>query len=278
MNKKIGRHGLSFFEEIIMEYLTNDGISLNFQSFGAGQPVILVEGFGGYQEIWQAQIDYLVEMNCRVITYDHRNHGKSQRTSRNLTISQLAKDLAGLIDYLQLKVPILIGHSMGASVCYAYIQKYGNVKAVMAIDQSPKMLNDSEWEYGFENFTSDNFEENISYPNKIHETLHGLNNRVAFSLNKVRSQYPFNRKENVELLKDHFKRDWRPSLINCEIPMTLVLAKESPYFDYHFGDYLVQNKKITSIVLDNCGHDIMAEIPEVFNQTLRHFIFTSRRN
>lgn len=58
--------------------------------------------------------------------------------------------------------------------------------------------------------------------------------------------------------------------------MTLVVAKLSPYFDYHFASQLVENNQnIKSVVLDNCGHDIMAEIPDVFNQTLRHFIFSS---
>ncbi|APU71815.1 alpha/beta fold hydrolase [Companilactobacillus crustorum] len=261
-----------------MKYMTDDKVELDYCDQGQGQPVILVEGFGGYQEIWKLQVKYLLEMNCRVITYDHRNHGRSQRTAANLSIEQLTADLAGLIDYLKLDQPILIGHSMGASVCYDYLSHYQNVDAVMAIDQSPKMLNDVDWPYGFESITNADFSEKLNYPDEVHETLHGLDRRITLALNRVRSQYPFDRNQNMTLLFDHAQKDWRRILLKSSIPVTLVTARQSPYFDYHFADSLVdQNSLIKQVVVDNCGHDIMAEVPELFNQTLRHFIFSSTK-
>lgn len=260
-----------------MKYLTNDNVEIDYHDQGLGQPVVLIEGFGGYQEIWKAQINYLKEMNCRVITYDHRDHGRSQRTDKNLTIKQLMNDLNGLINYLNLKKPILIGHSMGASIAYSYLNEYKNVKSIMAIDQSPKMLNDRTWQYGFEDITAENFKSKVTKPNNIHETLHGLTNEVALPLNMVRTQYPFERQSNLGLLYDHIIKDWREVLTTSQIPISLVVAKESPYFDYHFVKQFLINEKVNSVILDNCGHDIMAEIPDQFNQTLRHFIFNSLR-
>jgi len=262
-----------------MYFLTSDKIKLNYHDQGTGQAVVLVEGFGGYQEIWKMQVDYLLKMHCRVITFDHRNHGRSQRTTQNLTLDRLTTDLAELIEYLHLNHPILIGHSMGASVCYDYLSRYQMVKSVMAIDQSPKMLNDSNWPYGFEDITKDNFAEKVSIPNGIHETLHGLDNRVMFDLNNIRSSYPFDRKKSLPLLFDHIQKDWRMTLNNSSVPISLVVAKQSPYFNCKFAQQISEtNQNITNIVLENCGHDIMAEIPDVFNQTLRHFIFSSLRN
>lgn len=259
-----------------MNFETSDGVKLNYRVMGNGQPVVLIEGFGGYQEIWQSQVEYLLQMNCQVITYDHRNHGQSERTEKNLTIKQLTKDLADLIAYLHLNKPILIGHSMGGSVCYSYLKSFSNVKSILAVDQSPKMLNDYDWKFGFEDITASNFSQKLTKTDSVHETLHGLNNRVALKLNQVKGQYPFDRRSNLPLLFDHVQKDWRKSLLDTEVPSTLVVAKLSPYFDYHFASRLVENNQnIKSVVLDNCGHDIMAEIPDVFNQTLRHFIFSS---
>lgn len=261
-----------------MKFKTSDGIELDYQDYGSGQPVILIEGFGGYQELWKLQVDYLLGMNCRVITYDHRNHGKSQRTAEGLNIKRLTDDLIELIDFLHLNQPILIGHSMGASIGYAYINRYKNFKSLLAIDQSPKMLNSQDWPYGFEDITSDDFKAKVTTPNSIHETLHGLDNRVLFDLNNARSLYPFDRKANLALLFDHIQQDWRNVLLKRN-DVTLVVAKQSPYFDYHFALAMKKNNPELKIsVLDNCGHDIMAEIPETFDQILRHFIFSSIRD
>lgn len=261
-----------------MKFITSDGVAIDYQDKGIGQPVILIEGFGGYQEIWKLQVEYLIGMNCRVITYDHRNHGKSQRAQKNLTIARLTDDLAELISYLQLKEPVLIGHSMGASIGYSYLSRYHNFKTLMAIDQSPKMLNDAIWPYGFENITSSDFKEQVSVPNTIHETLHGLDRRIIFDLNNARSLNPFDRKNNLGLLYDHIQKDWCATVLKKSKYITMVVAKQSPYFDYHFALNLKQQAPDLKVnVLDNCGHDIMAEIPDVFDQTLRHFIFSSRK-
>lgn len=261
-----------------MELTTNDGIKLSYHDYGAGQPVILIEGFGGYQEIWKLQVEYLLGIHCRVITYDHRNHGQSQRTNKNLTLKQLTDDLAELIHYLKLDKPILIGHSMGASVCYNYLNLSNNVKAVMAIDQSPKMLNEKGWPYGFEDITIDNFQTKLVQNSNIHETLHGLDKRIFDDLNRVKIDYPFNRNNNLSLLFDHVQKDWRNILGKTSIPVTLIVAKQSPYFDYHFGESMSKiNPQIKSFTMNNSGHDIMAEIPDEFNQVLRHFVLSSRR-
>lgn len=257
-----------------MKFLTNDKVELDYHKYGQGQPVVLVEGFGGYQEIWRLQVDYLTEMNCQVITYDHRNHGHSQRTDKGLQMDRLTDDLSELINYLYLDKPILVGHSMGASICYDYLSRYQNIKALMAIDQSPKTLNDSNWKYGFENLNANNLKKKLSESDKAHETVNGLDNRIVFDLNEAKTKYPFNRISNLPLLLDHAQKDWRKVLLKTQIPIDLVVAKQSPYFNCNFAKKLAgQNSFIKQYCLENCGHDIMAEVPDEFNQTLRHFIF-----
>lgn len=261
-----------------MELVTNDGVRLNYQVHGQGQPIIFVEGFGGYQEIWNLQVEYFLGMRYQIITYDHRNHGQSQRTDKNLTLKQLTDDLETLVNYLKLDNPILIGHSMGASVCYSYLQRKNKVKAVMAIDQSPKMLNDKNWIYGFEDITADNFQSKLVQKNNIHETLHGLDNRVFEDLNQAKAMYPFDREQTLPLLFDHVQKDWRSALTDTQVPVTLIVAKQSPYFDYRFGEVVSKtNPKIKTFTIDNSGHDIMAEVPDEFNQVLRHFVLSSSR-
>ncbi|WP_334330259.1 alpha/beta fold hydrolase [Companilactobacillus sp. HBUAS59699] len=262
----------------MMKFLTDDNIQLDYNVYGKDKPIILIAGFGGYQEIWQLQVDYLVGMNYQVITYDHRNHGASQRTQSGLNMARLIQDLHELIEYLKLDKPLLIGHSMGASVCYGYLTKYDNVAAVMGVDQTVKMLNDSEWHYGFMNIDSNNYKEIVSKPAKVHETVNGLDTRVMSRLSAAKNNYPFDRKANLPLLFDHVTKDWRRAVQKSSHPIMLVAARDSPYYNSDFASMITsKSEHVNSAIVENCGHDIMAEVPEIFNQLMRHFVLSNLR-
>ncbi|MGQ2374621.1 alpha/beta fold hydrolase [Companilactobacillus zhachilii] len=261
-----------------MKFLTDDKIKLDYNVYGTGKPVVLITGFGGYQEIWKLQIEYLVNMGYQVITYDHRNHGASQRTNQGLNIKRLITDLYELIEFLRLDKPLLIGHSMGASICYGFLMKYENVAAIMGIDQTVKMLNDDSWSYGFMDIDKGNYRVAMTRPAKVHETLRGIDPRIIQSLNKVKDQYPFDRSLNLSLLYDHVTKDWREALKKSRHPVMLVAAKDSPYYNSDFVKVMSNScANVTSAVIDNTGHDVMAEVPDQFNQLLRHFVLANRR-
>ncbi|APX72344.1 alpha/beta hydrolase [Companilactobacillus allii] len=260
-----------------MKFLTDDKIELDYNIYGSGKPVILIAGFGGYQEIWQLQVKYLLDMNYQVITYDHRNHGASQRTDSQLNMARLITDLHELIEFLKLDKPLLVGHSMGASVCYGYLSRYDNVAGVMGVDQTTKMLNDSIWHYGFMDINQSNYKEKTTNVN-VHETLHGLDKRVITKLNDAKNKYPFNRVSNLPLLYDHVTKDWTKAVETSSHPVMILAAKDSPYYNSGFAKVVADlSENVTFSVMDNSGHDIMAEVPDQFNQLLRHFVLSNQR-
>ena len=141
-----------------MFFKTSDDVKIAYSINGKGKPIILITGFGGYQEIWTAQKQYLLQMGYQVITYDHRNMGKSERTAKGQTLSRLTQDLIELLNFLQISQAVFVGHSMGGSVIYNLLKvKPEIIKFAIIIDQSPYMLNTSNWHYGFMNYTKDNF-------------------------------------------------------------------------------------------------------------------------
>ncbi len=252
-----------------------NGARLSYTDKGHGQPVVFVTGFGGYQEIWTEQVSYLLEMGYRVITYDHRNHGHSERTADSPLFIDLVDDLAKLIHQLSLDKPLLVAHSMGASVCYALLQKHPevSVRGLLAVDQSPKMINDEEWHYGFRDIHLDDYQKKLTHPQKVHETYRGLVPSVSLQLNRAKIASPFDRKRNIPLLLDHVLLDWRPILFATEVPVMMICSTDSPYYDFHFSQVCSKNNdNISAVVLSACGHDPMAEIPRRFNQLLRHFV------
>jgi len=259
-------------------YLTSDRVKLNYHVYGNGRPIVLVTGFGGYQEIWTKQVSYLLNMGYQVITYDHRNMGESEKTLNGHTLQRLTDDLIGLAKFLNISHATFIAHSMGGSVLYDLIQTKPNlVDLACIVDQTPYMLNTKDWHFGFMNYTLENYKEQSKIIPEVHETLHGLDTEVFNELNLVKTKYPFDRQSNMDLLQEHIKQDWRNIIITTTQKIVVFAAKKSPYYNYQFAEWMAKhNSRIEYAVLDDCGHDIMAEVPRRFNQLLRHFLLKNR--
>lgn len=261
-----------------MNFITSDGIKINYQINGIGKHLIFVAGFGGYQEVWTEQISYFTEMGYQVITYDHRNFGHSQRTTQGHTLQRLTYDLIELVQHLGINQAAFVGHSMGGSLLYDLVQTDPELaKLIVVVDQTPYMLNTTDWPYGFMNYTPKNYVTEAQKAPQVHETLNGLSSKVALALNKVRIEYPFSRADNFDLLCEHIKYDWRDLVRNSTVPIDVIAASQSPYYNAAFTDWMTAaNNDVKAAVVDNCGHDIMAEVPNRFNQILRHFLLSNR--
>lgn len=261
-----------------MIFKTSDGIKLNYQLRGQGKPVVLINGFGSYQGIWYEQVEYLTKMGYAVLTFDHRNMGASQRTKSGHTLQRLTDDLIELLTYLKISEAAFIGHSMGGSILLDLIKtKPSLVKLAIIVDQSPYMLNTSSWPYGFMNYTPDNYLTETQKIPAVRETLNGLSSAVAGKLAQEKVAHPFDRQDNLDLLQEHSKLDWRNVIKETQVKLVFVAAKSSPYYDYRFTNWIKDNNSQAEIaIVENCGHDIMAEIPQRFNQLLRHFLLKNR--
>ncbi len=257
-----------------MFFKTSDHIKINYHLEGKGKPIVLITGFGGYQEIWYKQVEYLSKMGYQVLTFDHRNMGKSQRTKKGLTLERLAQDMTELLNFLQIEQTVFIAHSMGGSVLYDLLGMNPNlIKLGIILDQSPYMLNTQSWSYGFMNLTPKNYRWEIKKVPKVRETLHGIDQEIANKLFPVKIKFPFKREDNLDLLTEHSRLDWRPIVEKTKTPLLVMAARQSPYYDWHFSQWMAaHNSKIKANIIENSGHDIMAEVPTRTNQLLRHYL------
>ena len=108
-----------------MNTKTVNAVELAFVDRGTGPAVVLVHGFPLDHSMWNEQIDVL-SADYRVIAPDLRGFGRSGAGGDTITMEQLADDLAGLLDALQLHEPIVFcGLSMGGYVAFQFQRKYG---------------------------------------------------------------------------------------------------------------------------------------------------------
>ena len=102
-----------------MEFLTSDGIRLNYDDVGQGEPILIMTGYAGYKEIWRSQVETLVANGYRVINLDRRNHGRSETTTKGLRMSWQGKDVAELMAALNIDAFNIMGNSTGAETIWA---------------------------------------------------------------------------------------------------------------------------------------------------------------
>jgi pimeloyl-ACP methyl ester carboxylesterase len=93
---------------------------------GPGRAVILIHGWPLSGEAWKGQVPALQQAGYRVITYDRRGFGRSDKPAKGYTYDTLTEDLHALLEQLDLNDVTLVGFSMGGGEVARYFTKYGN--------------------------------------------------------------------------------------------------------------------------------------------------------
>lgn len=91
------------------------GGEIHYEEAGRGHPLIFVSGLNGVARSWQSQVAAFAA-HYRVITYDQRGTGASDRLQRTFSIDQMADEVAGLMDALKIERAHLVGLSTGGAI------------------------------------------------------------------------------------------------------------------------------------------------------------------
>ena len=108
-----------------MSFADINGIKLCYEIYGRDNniPIILIHGFGAKKEIWNSQVGALSK-KFKVITFDIRGSGKSDRPNKPYTMEMFADDIKGLMDYLNIEKSHILGRSMGGMIAQNFVVKY----------------------------------------------------------------------------------------------------------------------------------------------------------
>ena len=122
---------------------TKDGVTIFYKDWGKGQPVLFSHGWPLCADAWDGQMAFLGAQGYRVIAHDRRSHGRSDQTWDGNDMDTYADDLAALIEALDLKDLVLVGHSTGGGEVAHYLGRHGTsrvAKAVLVSAVPPLML------------------------------------------------------------------------------------------------------------------------------------------
>ena len=260
-----------------MPRATVNGVSLNYDEWGAGHPLLLLMGFGDGLDAWANQIPAFAE-RFRTIALDHRGSGESEAPQGGYSIAQFADDAVGLLDRLGVERAHVLGYSMGGRVGQDMAARHpGRVSALVLAASAARAnalnvysLRASAWlyeTYGPEAAAA--FGPLISFTHDyFRDHLDSLTEKLGAPVYEPMPLHAY--RGHVEAIESH---DSTPILGRIAAP-TLVLTGDAewlnPMADQQAMLDGIPNARLQ--VLENGGHGFLWEIPDAFNEAVIDFL------
>src|SRR2546430_12871423 len=112
-------------------------IEIYYEDHGAGLPVLLIHGYPLSGRAWDKQVPVLLEAGHRVITYDRRGFGQSSQPVVGYDYDTFTADLDSLLEHLDVRAAVLVGHSMGTGEVARYLAAYGSGPGAKGVPGAP---------------------------------------------------------------------------------------------------------------------------------------------
>jgi len=110
-----------------------DGTEIFYKDWGKGQPIVFHHGWPLSSDDWDGQMMFFLGEGYRVIAHDRRGHGRSTQTDVGNDMDTYADDVAALVDALDLRDAIHVGHSTGGGEVVRFLARHGTARASKAV-------------------------------------------------------------------------------------------------------------------------------------------------
>jgi non-heme chloroperoxidase len=123
-------------------FRTSDGTDIYYTDQGEGRPVVFSHGWPLSSDAWQLEIKLVTDAGYRAIAHDRRGHGRSAQSSTGNDIETYARDLGELVESLDLRDVVSVGHSTGGGEAVRFAAKYANgrVRKVFTAGAIPPIM------------------------------------------------------------------------------------------------------------------------------------------
>lgn len=262
-----------------MPFIKINGIDTYYSIDGNGYPIVLVHHLAGSTKSWSNQIPYLAK-NYRVIAYDLRGHGRTAEPMNRFSMEDLAGDLFLLLRELGIERCAIIGHSLGGMIAPLFTFKHRSiVDALIIVSGSSQALSDDK----------------LSSYSVMREIARTQGMEALAEYRRANNQIPPKIMRNRSLW-EHFKALYRETSVKGYImasealatmpnltsrmeeidrPMLGVVGDLDPVF-LESMKMLADSAKISMTVMHSCGHFVIMEEPDEFNDMIASFLLSHK--
>lgn len=239
----------------MMHFVADDGQSIRVRVTGNGPPLVMLHGWTASHEEWHMFIKALAGHH-RLYLWDARGHGEPELPVETpVTLQRMARDVHQMLEYFGLTDVTLAGHSMGALTAWEYIRQFGTAKLarLCVIDQSPKLLTDSNWPCGiYGDFDAERAARFLqALRSDFIETVlklsaHGLNARARQTYDQDTRGWQRERLRLaklapatlIEIWESLTQADLRDTLPQIAVPTLLIHGEASNFYPLQTAEYL----------------------------------------
>ena len=188
--------------------ITQDGVNIYFKDWGPkeAQPIVFHHGWPLSADDWDNQMLFFLAEGFRVIAIDRRGHGRSDQVSEGHDMDHYAADVSAVVEHLDLRNAVHVGHSTGGGQVARYVARYGQpqgrvAKAVLISAVPPLMVKTEQNPGGTPIEVFDGFRKALAA------------NRAQFYLDVASGPfYGFNR-DGAEISQGTIQNWWRQGMI-----------------------------------------------------------------
>jgi non-heme chloroperoxidase len=216
-----------------------DGTEIYYKDWGTGQPIFFHHGWPLSGDDWDTQMMFFLQQGFRVIAHDRRGHGRSSQTPDGHDMDTYAADVAELVQSLDLKDVIHVGHSTGGGEVIRYVAKHGKgrvAKAVLISAVTPVMVKSDKNPDGIPLSVFDEIREGTAArrPQYFHDftlAFYGFNREGVTVLQGVRDNWwrqgmMGGIKAHYDCVKVFSETDFTEDLKNTDIPVLVMHGED----------------------------------------------------
>ena len=267
---------------------TKDGVEIFFKDWGQGQPIVFHHGWPLSSDDWDAQMLFFLHQGYRVIGIDRRGHGRSAQVSEGHDMDHYAADAAAVVEHLDLRDAVHIGHSTGGGEVARYVARHGKgrvAKAVLVSAVPPIMVKSPNNPDGLPLEVFDGFRKALAdnraefFRAVASGPFYGFNRPGAKVLDGVvdnwwRQGMTGSAKAHYDGIKAFSETDLTEDLKAIDVP-TLVMQGDDDQIVPYKGAALLQMKLLKNATLKlypGFPHGLLTTHAEVANPDLLAFI------